>query len=133
MKASIGALLATGVETGLKISFKISLKRGLATGVIACLAFTAGQARAESVIAGQCSALGDLSEQIVGWKNRGKTEAQAIAQTRKYYQDEADRKALATVVDEIYGDTRKKLIPEQVSMRITSECATAMQQGQKPQ
>ena len=96
-------------------------------------ALMAGPARAESVIAGQCSALGDLSEQIVGWKNRGKTEAQAIAQTRKYYQDAADRKALATVVEEIYGDTRKKLIPEQVSMQITSECATAMRQPPKAQ
>jgi len=112
MKVIIGALLATCMGVS---------------------ALVASPAWAESVIAGQCSALGDLSEQVVGWKNRGKTEAQAIAQTRKYYQDEADRKALATVVAEVYGDTRKKLIPEQVSMKITSECAMAMQQPQKPQ
>jgi hypothetical protein len=112
MKVLMGALLATCMGVS---------------------ALVATPARAESVIAGQCSALGDLSEQVVGWKNRGKTEAQAIAQTRKYYQDEADRKALATVVAEVYGDTRKKLIPEQVSMKITSECAMAMRQAPAPQ
>jgi hypothetical protein len=121
------AIRVAEIRSEERYTMKVSM--ALMAASIALLLTT--QASAESVIANECPAVGDLAAQIAGWKNRGKTQAQAVAQTEKYYQDAADRRVLKNVVDEIYSDPRKKLVPEQVSVQITSQCAVWQQQAAK--
>ncbi len=81
-------------------------------------------AHADPVVSGQCSTVGDVASQIAGWRNIHKTKAQAYAQIDKYYSDATDRKVLYQVTDKIYLDPRKRLVPDQIGVEITSSCAT---------
>ncbi|MGF7190016.1 hypothetical protein [Robbsia andropogonis] len=104
----------------------------MTTVTTALLAFAIPTAHAEPMVANNCPAVGDLSAQMAGWRNRGKTLAQAKEQVDKYYSDPADREMLHRVVERVYMDPHKRLVPEQVSVQITSECLTQQTQQAPP-
>lgn len=89
--------------------------------LVACLAQPAAQAVAQTV-AGQCFALGDLAEQVVGWRAHKKTKAQALQQAAHYYKDPADREAVNAIIEQIYSPDAPHMTPEQASMMVTKEC-----------
>ena len=111
--------------------FAKTVAASLATVVAAVMTLTSPAAHAEPQVANDCTAVGDLSAQMAGWRNRGKTEDQAKAQVDKYYSDPSDRDTLHHVVELVYLDPHKRLVPEQVSVQITSQCL--MQQAAQAQ
>ncbi|WP_347555267.1 hypothetical protein [Robbsia sp. KACC 23696] len=111
--------------------FAKTVATALATAGTALLTFATPVAHAEPVLTNNCPAVGDLSAQMAGWRNRGKTQDQALAQVDKYYSDPADRQMLHRVVELVYLDPHKRLVPEQVSVQITSQCLTQQADQEK--
>jgi hypothetical protein len=111
--------------------FAKTVSAALATVATALMTFASPAAHAEPQVANDCTAVGDLSAQMAGWRNRGKTQDQAKAQVDKYYSDPSDRDTLHHVVELVYLDPHKRLVPEQVSVQITSQCL--MQQAAQAQ
>lgn len=108
------------------------MKRVVVSALLAaCLAQPAAQAVAQTV-AGQCFALGDIAEQVVGWRAHKKTKAQALEQAARYYKDPADRAAVNAIIEQIFSPDAPRMTPEQASMMITKQCVSKQKPAPAP-
>ncbi len=97
------------------------MKQAVLSVAAACvLALPALPSHAQ-VFQGNCPALGDVAQQISGWRKKHKTKAQAIAQSHKYYGDGFDAHAVDEAIETIYG-TPTLLNPDQASMIVVQNC-----------
>ncbi|OLL31639.1 hypothetical protein BTH42_11980 [Burkholderia sp. SRS-W-2-2016] len=98
------------------------MKRVVVTALVAlCVAQPATQAVAQTV-SDQCSALGDIAGQVVGWRAHKKTKAQALEQAARYYKGPADRAAVDAIIEKIFAPDAPRMTPDQANMAVTAEC-----------
>jgi hypothetical protein len=98
------------------------MKRVVAAALVAlCVAQPAAQAVAQTV-SDQCSALGDIAGQVVGWRAHKKTKALALEQAARYYKGPADRAAVDAIIEKIFAPDAPRMTPDQANMAVTSEC-----------
>ncbi|MCR1768698.1 hypothetical protein [Burkholderia glumae] len=92
----------------------------LSLAVACCTALPALPSHAQA-FDDRCFAVGDVAAQISGWRKRGKTKAQALAQSHKYYGDGPDSQAVDKAIAIIYAAPTLPN-PDQATMLVTQDC-----------
>ncbi|MBI0331445.1 hypothetical protein [Burkholderia plantarii] len=92
----------------------------LSLAVACCTALPALPSHAQA-FDDRCFAVGDVAAQVSGWRKRGKTRAQAIAQSHKYYGDGPDSQAVDKAIATIYAAPTLPN-PDQATMLVTQDC-----------